>query len=273
MQNATHGRSSNKIALVTGGASGIGAAIAAKLVREGARVWIADCDRELGGATASALGTDCRFIDLDVTSEERWKRVITEVVAGSGGLDILVNAAGIAHTAGFSNPETVTLEEWRRVNSINVEGIVIGCKAAIPVMKASGSGAIVNLASITAINSTPTLPGYGASKAAVHQYTKSLAMHCALNGYPIRCNAVLPGMIDTPLNASMPQSARAAWCEAIPLGRLGLPQEVANAVVFLASEEASYITGASLVIDGGLLARSGLSFRALVADKMQGGQS
>ncbi len=245
-------RLEGRVALVTGGASGIGRAVAARFREEGAEVWIGDANTAAADATAAEI--DARTHPLDVTAPEQWDDLVARIVAEAGRWDVLVNAAGISRFDRPQDPEHLAVDDWRAINAVNVEGTVLGCRAAIATMK-SGGGSIVNIASIVALRSTPTLAAYGASKAAIHQYTQSVAAWCALKGYAIRCNMVLPGMIDTPLVADMPADYRQAWEEIIPMGRYGDPGDVAAAVAFLASDEASYVTGSGLTIDGGIAAR------------------
>lgn len=243
-------RFEGKVAVVTGGASGIGAAAAQRLASEGATVWIADLKQPSEADASSA-----QYVQLDVTSPTDYEQLAKQVKVQSGRWDILVNAAGISTTVRPQDPENLDIDDWRKINAVNVEGTVLGCKTAIPAMRVNGGGAIVNLASIVAIRSTPTLAAYGASKAAIQQFTWSVSSYCALRGDGIRCNMVLPGMIDTPLVSQMPPDYRAAWEGVIPMGRYGAPEEVAAAIAFLASHEASYITGSGLTIDGGTVVR------------------
>ncbi len=252
------GRVEGKVALVTGGASGIGRATAEKLAAEGARVVIGDVVESEGAAAAAESGG--RFVVLDVRDEGAWKRVIDEIVAAEGRLDILANIAGVLGDPTGQDPESATLEEFRRVNEINLEGVFLGCKSAIAAMRESGGGSIVNMSSIAGIIGTPVLAAYGAGKAGVRQITKSVALHCARRRYGIRCNSVHPGVIQTRMaddvliayGGNDPEAARAAYHERIPLGAFGTPEDIAHGVVYLASDEAKYMTGAELVIDGGL---------------------
>ncbi|MEO7466600.1 MAG: SDR family NAD(P)-dependent oxidoreductase [Sphingobium limneticum] len=229
-----------KIALVTGGASGIGAATARLFEQYGATVWTAD----LAGAT----------IALDVTNPAAWHEAMS-AIADSDRLDILVNAAGISRGGGSDHGVAdADLDDWRRIFAVNVEGTLLGCQAAMRAMGGRG-GAIVNIASTTALAPTPTLAAYGASKAAVLQLTKSIAATCAASQVPIRCNAVLPGMAQTAMTQSMPSAHREKWEAQIPAGRFADPIEIAEAIAFLASDRASYINGTGLAVDGGLLSR------------------
>lgn len=232
------------MALVTGAASGIGAATVRALLARGYRVWAADL-------VASTRGDP---LVLDVTDPAQWAAATARVQQDTGSLDVLVNAAGISRTSGAADVLDADIEGWRRVFAVNVEGAMLGCRSAVTLMGSRG-GAIVNVSSTTAMSPTPTLGAYGASKAAVLQLTKSVAAACALRRLPIRCNAVLPGMTETPMIAAMPLAARDAWNGQIPAGRFADPREIADAIVFLASERAAYVNGAGLVIDGGLLSR------------------
>ena len=240
-----------KIVLVSGGASGIGLATATRFVSLGAHVWIGDIDADAARRTASDIGA--KPIALDVASHGDW----TLALAAAGDLDILVNAAGVAALGGAKPFEDLSLEEWRRIFAVNAEGTFLGCQAAVRTMKARG-GAIVNIASTAGVHATPTLAAYGSAKAAVMHLTKTVAVYCAQRGYRIRCNAVLPGMIDTPMNGGLPATRREAWEAQIPMHRFGRPEEVAEAIAFLASDAASYVNGEGLTIDGGFMARSGI---------------
>jgi 3(or 17)beta-hydroxysteroid dehydrogenase len=247
-------RVQGKVAIVTGAASGIGRGCAELLAREGARVWLVDVDEDGGRAAAAALGEPHAFRRLDVTDEDGWASLVAEV----GALHILVNAAGIGVLADI---ESTTVAQFRKTYAINVEGVFLGCRAAIGAMKQSGGGSIVNLSSVAGLVADPGLAAYCASKGAVRLLTKSIALHCARKRYGIRCNSVHPSFIDTPMVAGMAEAmgdadkARDILTKAAPLGRLGTVEEVANLVLYLSSDESSFTTGSELVIDGGLTAR------------------
>lgn len=246
-------RFGGKVALITGGASGIGAATASLLVKGGARVWIADRNTTRAEETAASLGA-AGALTLDVAQDRDWARCVSDVLDRSGALDILINAAGVSAAGSKANVRDVSIDDWRAVFCINVEGTLLGCQHAMRAMKSRG-GAIVNISSTTALCPTATLAAYGASKAAVLQLTKSVAAACALDGLAIRCNAVLPGMTDTPLISGMAPDYQGAWQAQIPAGRFAAAHEVAEVVAFLASDAASYVNGAGYLVDGGLMAR------------------
>ncbi len=230
----------DKSALVTGAGSGIGGATADLLEQRGARVWRADLD-----------GGDIAF---DVTAAAGWAMAIDRIER-EGPLDILVNAAGISRAGTRSHGVfDADIAAWRRIFAVNVEGTLLGCQTAIAAMRVRG-GAIVNIASTTAQAPTPTLAAYGASKAAVLQLTRSVAAARAIAAIPVRCNAVLPGMAQTPMTDGLDPAMRARWEQQIPLGRFADAIEVAEAIAFLASDRASYMTGVGLPVDGGLLNR------------------
>lgn len=253
------GRVDGKVAIVTGGASGIGRASARRLAEQGARVVIADRTVDAGEAVAAEIGDGASFIALDVTDEAAWKELIGATTAKHDGLHILVNAAGIYARGRDQNPENISLEDWRRIHAVNMEGVVLGCKHAIPAIRDAGGGSIVNISSLAAMIGTARTTPYGASKAGVRQFTKSVAHYCAKKGYRIRCNSVHPGIIDTPMgNAAMsgvganPEEGRERYRALVPLGELGEPDDIAYAVLYLASDEAKFVTGAEFVIDGGM---------------------
>ena len=250
------GRVDGKVALVTGGASGIGLAAAGLLADEGAKVVLTDLDEPSAG-TAAALAQRARFHKLDVTRENEWIAVTDAVVAEFGRLDILVNSAGISL---LKDVESTTLDEWRRLMAVNLDGVFLGCKHAIRVMKERGGGSIVNMSSVAGLVGAANLAAYSASKGGVRLLTKSVALHCARKGYNIRCNSVHPSFVETPMLQSMIAAARdpckleANYAKAAPLGRLAKPIEIARTILFLASEESAFTTGAELVVDGGLTA-------------------
>ncbi len=251
------GRVSGKVALVTGGASGLGKATARALAREGARVVIADMNEAGAKELAGELGGSALALRLDVRSEPDWQRAIAETLRAFGGLHVLVNNAGIVVA---SSIEDTTLEQLRSVLAVNVEGVFLGCKHAIPAMNASGSGSIINLSSTAGLVGTPPFAAYSASKGAVRLLTKTVAAHCLLLGYPIRCNSIHPGGMDTP----MVQSLGAAFAGAGPttlalLAKMapspgGQPEDVANLALFLASDEAKHLNGSEIAIDAGMTA-------------------
>jgi 3(or 17)beta-hydroxysteroid dehydrogenase len=251
------GRVDGKVALITGGASGIGLATARLLLDEGAKVVLTDRDKAAADAALAALAHPAKFHLLDVTSEDQWIAVTDAVTAEFGRIDVLVNSAGVAL---FNNVETTTLDDWRALMAVNLDGTFLGCKHAVRVMKERGGGSIVNMSSVAGLIGDGNLAAYSASKGGVRLLTKSVALHCARKGYAIRCNSMHPSFVDTPMVRSMiagardPAKAEASYSRAAPLGRLAQPIEVARAILFLASDESSFTTGAELVVDGGLSA-------------------
>ena len=253
--SARTGRVEGKIALVTGAASGIGKATAAHLAREGATVVLTDRNPD-GAAVAESLGAPHRFRLLDVTDEDGWAATVAEIDAAHGRLDVLVNSAGIGT---WGDVEHARLDDFRLMYRVNVEGTFLGCRAAIPLMREGGS--IVNLSSVAGLIGVADLAGYCASKGAVRMLTKSIALHCARAGRGVRCNSVHPSFIDTPMVDRMaavlgePAHAKAMLGQAAPLGRLGHVDDVTAMIVYLASDESRFVTGAELAVDGGLTAR------------------
>ena len=246
------GRVQDKIALVTGGASGLGKADCRLLAEQGAMVAIADID--IGGATALAeeIGDRAIAIRLDVSSEADWQAALTTVEQRFGGLNILVNNAGIVVVA---DPEETTLDQFRKVQSVMSEGVFLGCKYAIPLMARSGGGSIINMSSTASHLGYPPFFAYSAAKGAVRSMTKSVAMHCQQKGYGIRCNSVHPGSIETPMvqgAMGRPGEEQAVPEGVLPAGAIGAPNDVANMILYLASDESRFVTGAEFVIDNGL---------------------
>jgi 3(or 17)beta-hydroxysteroid dehydrogenase len=251
------GRVQDKVALVTGAASGIGLATANLLLDEGAIVLLTDLAKSLSNSAVKDLARRGALYPLDVTRENDWISVIDAVVSEFGRLDILVNCAGVAL---LKDIEATSFEEWRALLAVNLDGTFLGCKHAVRVMKDHGGGSIVNMSSVAGIVGAANLAAYSASKGGVRLLTKSVALHCARKRYNIRCNSVHPSFADTPLLQSMIDSARdpqkllASFERAAPLGRLALPIEIARTIVFLASDESAFTTGAEFVVDGGLTA-------------------
>jgi 3(or 17)beta-hydroxysteroid dehydrogenase len=250
------------VALVTGGASGLGRAIAERLTADGARVVITDVQSAQGHATAADSGFI--FLEQDVCDEIGWARVVTEVEERCGRLDVLVNNAGILGPTGSTSPENSRFVDWKRIFAVNVDSVFLGCRAAIPAMKRAGGGSIINISSVAALLATSQGTAYGASKAAVRQLTKSVAQYCAQEKLNIRCNSVHPGNVRTALwDTWAEETAQSrgvvvdeiiAQARAlIPLGDFTLPEDVASMVSFLASNESRHMTGAKLVVDGGIV--------------------
>jgi 3(or 17)beta-hydroxysteroid dehydrogenase len=243
---------SGKVALVTGGASGIGAACVRRLVADGVTVISTDLNDAAGLVAANEAGAD--FLQQDIADPARWAEVVNSVVAKHGRLDILVNNAGV--TVGKSI-EDVDLDSWNRGLAVLLTGPMLGCQNAIRVMKANpggASGAIINVASTTALAALPHDVTYTSAKSGLRMLTKSVAVYCAQQGYAIRCNTLIPGATDTAILKPLPDEVRDIVAATSPLNRLGQPSELAAAVAFLASDECPFMTGAELLVDGGALA-------------------
>ncbi|MEO1040159.1 MAG: glucose 1-dehydrogenase [Pseudomonadota bacterium] len=261
----------SQTALITGAARGIGAAIAERFVRAGATVWLTDINEAGGRKTAARLGAKACFLSLDVREEDDWVAAAQAVRERHGGLDVLVNNAGVTgflETPGPHDPEHLDLASWREVHRVNTDGVALGCKYAIGLMKAREAGSIINISSRSGIVGIPGAAAYAASKAAVRNHTKSVALYCAQQGYPIRCNSIHPAAIFTEMWEAMlgegaERDAMIADIEAgVPMGRFGSPDEVAEAALFLASAASAYMTGSELHIDGGILAGAEASPKA-----------
>jgi 3(or 17)beta-hydroxysteroid dehydrogenase len=247
------GRVEGKIALVTGGAMGLGRADCIRLAQEGAKVVVTDIDLAKAQAVATAIGGTA--FAHDVRNEDRWIEIFAEVENLHGGLDILVNNAG---NVIFEDVETCSAENFRLHLDVHVMGTFFGCKYGIPLMHKSGGGAIVNMASTASLMGYGMIPAYSAAKGAIRSMTKSIAMHCQDKGYAIRCNVLMPGGIETPMVQAV--SGRPGQEEPVPGGvlpkeALGAPHDVANAVLFLVSEESRFLTGVEIPVDNGLFAR------------------
>lgn len=252
------GRVDGKVALITGGASGLGLATAKLMLAEGARVAITDVQADKGRTEAAAMGPDALFLEHDVTSEARWTAVTGEVMSRFGKLDILVNSAGIGTEGTIEN---TSLADFRKMMAINVEGTFLGCQNAVRAMKGgSGGRSIVNISSVAGLVSGYNMAAYSASKGAVRLLTKSVALHCARAGYGIRCNSVHPAFIDTPMVqgglALAPDYAKAhdRLLRMVPLRTLGEPNDIGYMILYLASDESKFVTGAEMVVDGGCTA-------------------
>lgn len=249
-------RLQGKVALITGAASGFGRAAAALFVAEGATVILTD--RSDGAAAAAALGPQARFLPLDVTKEDQWRSVVADVAAREGRLDVLVNNAGIGL---HRNVTEMTLAEWRLVQAVNSDGVFLGCKYAIPVMRAGGGGSIVNVASVAGKVGAPQMSAYCASKGAVTLFTKALAMEAAYGRWNIRVNSVHPAYVETALvqahiNGSREPEKTRRFLESLhPIGHMGAVEDVAQAILYLASDESKFTTGSELLVDGGLTAQ------------------
>ncbi|PXA84819.1 short-chain dehydrogenase [Nostoc sp. 3335mG] len=249
------GRVEGKVALVTGGGSGLGAADSEALAREGATVVVADVNLGPAEAVAARIGNGAVAMLLDVTSEDAWIDAMKTIADKFGRLDILVNNAGIVLTA---DVEHSTLEDYRRANAVMNEGVFLGCKHAIPLMNRNDGGSIVNISSIGAWLGYPDIIAYAAAKAAVRGISKSVAVMCQERGYKIRCNTVLPGTIETPMVQKFEQ--RVGVTHEVPDGILphdaaGHPRDIAAMVLFLASDESRFITGAEMIVDNGVTVR------------------
>jgi NAD(P)-dependent dehydrogenase (short-subunit alcohol dehydrogenase family) len=254
------GRLEGKIALVTGAGSGLGAAISAMFVREGARVLMTDIDADSVARRAQALGADAAACRHDVTLPEAWDAAVAEAESRFGGLHILVNNAGIGIVG---TVEDTPFAEWRRVHAIDLDSVFLGCKLALPLMArttgGAGRGAILNLSSIAGIIAAANMAAYNSAKAGVRHLTKSVALHCAKSGYRITCNSIHPTFIDTPILDGFTfgrerDETVARLARQIPVGHIGEPDDVAFAAVYLCSDEAKFVTGAELYIDGGMAA-------------------
>lgn len=257
------GRVAGKKVLVTGGAQGLGAAACQLLAAQGAQVLVTDVNEAGATETAAAInaehGSGTAFaLALDVTQEDQWEAAIEAASEHMGGLSVLLNNAGVGVRGDIL---TCTLEEWHKGFAVNVDSVFLGCQKALPLMMEHQPGSIINISSIAGLIASDSMPGYNASKAAVWMLTKSVALYCAKQGWNIRCNSVHPTFIDTPIldgisrNANLPKDVvMGKLARQVPMGRVGEPIDVANGVLYLASDESKYMTGAELKLDGGISA-------------------
>ena len=253
-------RVQDKVALVTGAGMGLGRATSLLLAGEGAKLVVTDIEEKLARQTAEAIeqaGGEALFHRHDVSDPDDWPAVMTAVEEKFGRLDVLVNNAGIAIA---KNIEDTTLEEWRRTMAINLDGVFLGCRQGVALMKKGGGGSIINLSSIDGIIGEAELAAYCASKGGVRTLTKAVAVHCAEQKYSIRCNSIHPGYIWTPQTENYLrdlgklESEKAKALSRHPIGFLGEPNDIAYMVLYLASDESKFVTGSEMVVDGGYLA-------------------
>ena len=261
-------RLQGKVALITGAASGIGEGIARAFAAEGAVVFVSDIRDAEGTAVADSLKSSAHYVHLDVREESQWQAVVQSILGSEGKLDIVVNNAGITGFEGTPvshDPEHASLDDWRAVIVTNLDGTFLGCKYAIQAMRSRGSGSIINISSRSGLVGIPAAAAYAASKAGIRNHTKTVALYCAEQGWTIRCNSIHPAAILTPMwdpmlgSGSDRQERMNAMVKDAPLRRFGNVAEVAAVAVLLASDEATYMTGTEVNVDGGLLAGSAAS--------------
>lgn len=251
------GRVDDKVALVTGGGSGIGAATARILADEGARVMLADIDDKAAADVAAAIGDVATSSRLDVTKQDDWDRVVAETLETFGGWHVLVNCAGILRRGSI---EGTSLEEWYQVIDVNLTGTWRGCRLAVAHMRENGGGSIINLSSVSGIVGDADLCAYDSSKGGVRLMTKSIALYCAGNNLGIRCNSVHPGVIETPMvhnyiaESDDPVREREIWDGYMPVDFQGTAEDVGMLILYLSSDESRLVNGAEMVIDGGTTA-------------------
>ena len=247
-------RLKNKVALITGGAQGLGKEMARSMIAEGARVVISDINQSILKDSAKEL--QCDYLVLDVTSKDQWQKVVKNIKEDIGSLNILVNNAGMG---GGGDVESTDIELWDLVHKVNLDSVFMGCKYSLPLMRDSGDGSIINISSMSGIVASHNTSAYNSSKAAVRHLSKSVALHCAKTTNLVRCNSIHPVFTRTAMVQSMIESAperniEQKLIQQIPIRKLAEPIDIANAAVFLASDESSFITGTELIVDGGLSA-------------------
>lgn len=244
------GRVVGKVAIVTGAASGMGKADAQLLAAEGAKVVVTDLNETDGQAVADAIGENAVFMRLNVTDEDNWKSVVAATVEQFGQLDILVNNAGMIALGSIVDTD---LKSWRQINSVNSDGVFLGCKHSIPAMAESGGGSIINMSSVAAIHGQSFVAAYTASKGAVRALTKNIAMFCKEQKNGIRCNSIHPDGVKTPMVVKVATGKETATAEDIEkigeLGNMCEPEDIANLVLYLASDESRFVNGAEMLID------------------------
>ncbi len=256
MADRQQGRVAGKVALVTGAGSGLGRTISIMLAAEGAMVAATDIDAASAAATAKDIGDAALALEQDVTDEARWAEIVAATAERFGGLHILVNNAGIGPAGTI---EDTDLDLWRKVHEVDLDSVYMGCRAALPAMVESGGGSIVNISSVAGIIGGANLAAYNSAKAGVRLLSKSVALHCAKRRYNVRCNSVHPAFVDTPILEQVGsdrdiEEVKAKMGRQIPIGRIGRPEEVGYAVLYLASDESSFTTGTELIVDGGICA-------------------
>lgn len=254
------GRLDNKVAIITGASKGLGEADARLFAKEGAKVVLTDVDVENGERIAHEIGEAARFVKQDVRDQKGWEVLIKQTVADFGGLNILVNNAGVVEAGDI---ETQTMEEYEFVMDVSAKATFLGCQTALPAMVKSGSGSIINMASIASVQGEPYVAAYCAAKGAVEALSRSVAVHCTSKKYNIRCNSVHPSGIVTPMVMSMAEKAAKAGIlppdeQAAGMSKLGEPNDIAYTVLFLASDESKFINGAQIRVDNAMSVISGV---------------
>ena len=247
-------RLKDKVALITGAAQGLGKEMAKSMIAEGAEVYISDINQEQLDKTVTELS--CSGINLDVTKSEDWKKAVSHIQEKSGSLNILVNNAGIGNGGDI---ESTDMDTWKLVHNVNLDSVFLGCKYALPLMRDSGNGSIINISSMSGIVASHNTSAYNSSKAAVRHLSKSIALHCAKSTNLVRCNSIHPvftrtAMVQSMIDAAPERNIEQKLIQQIPIRKLAEPIDIANAAIFLASDESSFITGTELLIDGGLSA-------------------